>query len=111
MIGRRDVRVRGSHREIFEWYRQLIALRRCVPDLEDGQLDLDAVAFDESARWIRINRGESAVICNFAPTPQRIPIAHDATRLRVSLASKSGVRLDSGVIELPAVSCAILVVK
>jgi len=106
-----EERDRGSHREIFEWYRQLIALRRCVPDLQNGRLDLDAVAFDESARWIRVNRGESAVICNFAPTPQRIPIAHDASRLRVSLASKSGVRLDGGVIELPAVSCAILVVK
>jgi maltooligosyltrehalose trehalohydrolase len=106
-----DERDRGSHREIFEWYRQLIALRRCVPDLANGQLDLDAVAFDESARWIRVNRGESAVICNFAPTPQRIPIAHDATRLRVSLASKSGVRLDDAVIELPGVSVAILVAK
>jgi len=106
-----DERDRGSHREIFEWYRQLIALRRCVPDLENGRLDLDAVAFDESARWIRVNRGESAVICNFAPTPQRIPIAHDTTRLRISLASKTGVQLNSGLIELPAVSIAILVVK
>lgn len=106
-----EERDRGSHREIFEWYRQLIALRRCVPDLQNGRLDLDAVAFDESARWIRVNRGESAVICNFAATPQRIPISRDATPLRVSLASKPGVRLDSGVIELPAVSVAILVVK
>jgi maltooligosyltrehalose trehalohydrolase len=106
-----DERDRGPHRETFEWYRKLIALRRCVPDLENGQLDLDAVAFDESARWIRVNRGEAAVICNFAPTPQRIPIAHDATGLRVALASKSGVRLDDSAIELPAVSVAILVVK
>jgi maltooligosyltrehalose trehalohydrolase len=106
-----DERDRGAHREIFEWYRQLIALRRCVPDLKNGRLDLDAVAFDESARWIRVDRGESAVICNFAPTPQRIPITHDATRLRVSLASKPAVRLEDAAIELPAVSVAILVVK
>jgi maltooligosyltrehalose trehalohydrolase len=103
---------RGEHREIFEWYRQLIALRRCVPDFENGRLDLDAASFDEDARWIRINRGESAaVICNFAPASQSIPIAHAATRLRVSLASKSDVRLDGEVIELPAASVAILVAK
>jgi maltooligosyltrehalose trehalohydrolase len=106
-----EERERGEHREIFEWYRQLIALRRCIPDFENGQLDLDAVAFDQAARWIRIHRGECAVICNFAPTPQRIPITHEATGLHVSLASKSGVRLDGGAVELPAVSVAILVAR
>ena len=105
-------RERREHREIFEWYRQLIALRRCVPDFENGRLDLDAVSFDEDARWIRINRGESAaVICNFALASQCIPVAHEGTRSRVALASKSGVRLDGAVIEVPAVSVAILLPK
>jgi maltooligosyltrehalose trehalohydrolase len=106
-----EERERGAHREIFEWYRQLIALRRCLPDLENGQLDLDAVAFDESARWIRLHRGESAVICNFAPTPQRVPIGHGAAGLHVSLASRSGVRIDDDAIEMPPVSVAVLVAR
>ena len=54
-----DERERGEHREIFEWYRQLIRLRRCVRDFENGRLDLDAVNFDEAARWIRVSRGDS----------------------------------------------------
>jgi maltooligosyltrehalose trehalohydrolase len=106
-----DERERGEHREILEWYRQLISLRRCVRDFENGRLDLDAVTFDERARWISVNRGGPVVICNFAANEQRIPIAHDGTHLRVSLASRPGVSLDSKSIELPAVAVAILVPK
>jgi maltooligosyltrehalose trehalohydrolase len=105
-----DERERREHREIFEWYRRLIRLRRCVRDFENGRLDLDAVSFDEAARWIRVNRGESVVICNFAPAPQRVPVAH-ASRLDISLASKPGVRVDRSLIELPPVSVAILIPK
>jgi maltooligosyltrehalose trehalohydrolase len=104
-------RERGEHREIFEWYRQVIDLRRCVPDFENGRLDLDAVSFDEQARWICFKRGESVVLCNFAPAPQRLPIAHDASRLRVSLASKAEVRVDGAAIDMPRVSVAILTPK
>ncbi len=105
-----DERERGEHREIFEWYRRLIRLRRCAREFENGRLDLDAVSFDEEARWIRINRGDSVVICNFAPTPQRVPVAH-AKRLDISLASKPDVRRDGATIDLPPVSVAILMPK
>jgi maltooligosyltrehalose trehalohydrolase len=106
-----DERERGEHREILDWYRQLISLRRSVRDFENGRLDLDAVTFDEDARWISVNRGGSVVICNFAATEQRIPIGNDATELRVSLASRPEVRFDGKSIELPAVSVAILAAK
>jgi maltooligosyltrehalose trehalohydrolase len=99
---------RGEHREIFEWYRQLIGLRRSVRDFENGELQLDAVKFDEAARWICVSRGECVVVCNFATTAQRIPIAQDANRLRVSIASRPGVRVDGSEIDLPPVSVAIL---
>ncbi len=106
-----DERERGDHRELLEWYRQLISLRRCVRDFENGHLDLDAVTFDEQARWICVNRGESIVICNFAATQQRIPIAREVSHLQVSLASKPGVGFEDKSIELPAASVAILVPK
>jgi maltooligosyltrehalose trehalohydrolase len=103
-----DEREHEEHREIFEWYRQLIALRRCVRDFENGQLKLDSVKFDQAARWICVKRGESMVICNFAPSSQRIPVAHNANLLHVSLASKPGVLVDRATINLPPVSVAIL---
>jgi maltooligosyltrehalose trehalohydrolase len=100
----------GEHREILEWYRRLIELRRCVRDFENGRLDLDAATFDEEARWIRVNRGESVVICNFAPAPHRVPLAN-AVRLHIALASRADVRLDGAVIDMPPVSVAILIPK
>jgi maltooligosyltrehalose trehalohydrolase len=103
-----DERERGEHREIFAWYRQLIRLRRCMPDFENGRLDLDAVAFDEGARWMSVRRGESQVICNFASTTQRVPVARDAAGMRVTLASKPQVQIDGATIDLPPVSVAIL---
>jgi maltooligosyltrehalose trehalohydrolase len=103
-----DERKRGEHREIFEWYRQLIKLRRCIPDFENGRFDLDAVRFDEGARWMWLRRGKSLVICNFATNAQRLQIARDATRMRVALASKPEVRLEGDAIDLPPVSVAIL---
>jgi maltooligosyltrehalose trehalohydrolase len=105
-----DERERGAHREIFEWYRWLIRLRRCARDFENGRLDPDAVSFNEDARWIRVSRGESVVTCNFAPITQHIPVAH-ANRLDISLASKPDVRIDGAMIDLPPVSVAILMPK
>jgi maltooligosyltrehalose trehalohydrolase len=105
-----DERERGAHREILEWYRQLIRLRRCAHDFQNGLLDLDAVSFDEEARWMRVSRGESVVVCNFASIPQRVPLAN-ANRLDISLASKSGVRVANAIIDLPSVCVAILLPK
>jgi hypothetical protein len=78
-----------------------------VRDLENGQLKLDTVKFDEAARWICVSRGESVVIFNFALSSQRIPFGQP-NRLRVSLASKPGVQVNGPTIDLPPVSVAIL---
>jgi maltooligosyltrehalose trehalohydrolase len=101
---------RGTHREILEWYRQLIRLRRCSPDFHNGKLDPDAVTFDEPKRWMCISRGRALVVCNLSPISQYVPVA-DARELRISLASRSGVRLDAASIDLPPVSVAILIPK
>jgi maltooligosyltrehalose trehalohydrolase len=103
-------RERGTHREILEWYRQLIRLRRCSPDFHNGKLDPDAVTFDEAKRWMCISRGRAVVVCNISPISQHVPVA-DARELRVSLASRPGVRLDAASIDLPPVSVAILILK
>lgn len=101
---------RGTHHEIFEWYRRLIRLRQCSRDFKNGRLDLDAVSFDEEARWIRVSRGESVVVCNFAASRQCVPLTH-ANRLDIRLTSKPDVRIDGAMIELPLVSVAILTPK
>jgi maltooligosyltrehalose trehalohydrolase len=105
-----DERENGTHRELYEWYRRLLRLRRCSRDFNNGRLDLDAVDFDEDARWLSLRRGDSIVVCNFAANQRRIPIAH-ADGLEIALASAPGVRVDAGTIDTPAISVAILIPK
>ncbi len=101
-------RERGEHRDILQWYRALIALRRRVPDFTDGRLERTTVVFDEAARWLWMRRGASVVACNLAETAQRISLGEDTGRLKVALASKSEVRLEAAAVHLPPVSVALL---
>jgi hypothetical protein len=52
-------------------YRELIALRKRWPCLNNGRKDLTSVQLDEQARWLRMDRGDPAgsratLLCNFS---------------------------------------------
>jgi maltooligosyltrehalose trehalohydrolase len=85
------------HRELLEWYRALIALRRSCPELTDARLTETSVEHGES--WIVVYRGPVRVAANFGGEPVRLP---DGELL---LASADGVRPGG---ELPGESLAIL---
>jgi maltooligosyltrehalose trehalohydrolase len=89
-------------------YRQLLALRRELP-----AGDVDAISFDESARWLRVRRGRYELVCNFARAEARIP--RGAQRIR--LASDTQARLEPAdgdpadgprIVVLAALSAALL---
>ncbi|HEY6421453.1 MAG TPA: malto-oligosyltrehalose trehalohydrolase [Candidatus Binataceae bacterium] len=101
-------RERGDHRDVLQWYRALIAMRRSVPDLADGRLERTAVSFDEAARWLWMRRGACVVACNLAATGQRISLDTGSEQLVIALASKSEARLEAAAVYLPPVSVAIL---
>ncbi|WP_345473922.1 malto-oligosyltrehalose trehalohydrolase [Actinoallomurus oryzae] len=88
---------RGGHRELLDWYRDLIALRRSCPELTDARLTEVEVEHDES--WIVVYRGSVRVAANLGGDPVRLP---DGALL---LASAPGVRPGG---ELPGESLAIL---
>jgi maltooligosyltrehalose trehalohydrolase len=88
---------RPEHRELLEWYRDLIALRRSCPELTDPRLTEVTVEHDES--WIVLYRGPVRVAANLGTDPVRLP---DGELL---LASAPGVRPGG---ELPGESMAIL---
>jgi maltooligosyltrehalose trehalohydrolase len=69
---------------MLEWYRALIGLRRSTPCLNDGTPGNTRVTFDEQANWLRMDRGNVAVICNLGEE-FRFPALHGA---RVLLASQ-----------------------
>ena len=74
----------SEHAEMLEWYRALIGLRRNTPCLNDGTPGNTRVTFDEQANWLRMDRGNVAVICNLGEE-FRFPAPHGA---RVLLASR-----------------------
>ncbi len=95
---------REPHREMLEWYRQLIALRRSTPCLLDGRLDRVRVEFSENERWLALGRGRVSVACNFAGTARELPAAGH----RVLLCSHPSSNVHGGKLQLPPRSVTIL---
>jgi malto-oligosyltrehalose trehalohydrolase len=88
-----------GHRELLDWYRSLIALRRARPELTDPVLP-DVVEFDEGGRWIAVQRDGLWVLANLGASPVRVPL--DVGRI---LLATPGVTLG---LELPALSFAVV---
>jgi len=63
----------GAHRDLLDWHRALIRLRRAEPALSSGSFEGLAVRFDEGERWLVLERGPFSVACNFSGEPRRIP--------------------------------------
>jgi maltooligosyltrehalose trehalohydrolase len=62
-----------THREMFDWYRALIELRRgrCF---QAALLATPKIRFDEQKNWLVIERGDLVVASNFSSQVQRIPL-------------------------------------
>jgi maltooligosyltrehalose trehalohydrolase len=58
----------GGDPGLRSFYAALLRARRELPS---G--DVDDVAFDEHARWLRVQRGRFALVCNFAAGPAVVP--------------------------------------
>ncbi|MFD8942106.1 maltooligosyl trehalose hydrolase [Streptomyces sp. LaPpAH-199] len=103
---------REPHARLLAWYRELIALRRTLPDLHDPDLAAVKTAFDEDARWFAYRRGDVRVVVNLADRPAAIPLGlgrHRRSGGRV-LASWEPVEAPGpdGVLHLPPESCVVL---
>jgi maltooligosyltrehalose trehalohydrolase len=84
---------REPHREMADWYRQLLRLRRSLPAPETV-----ATAMDERRGWFRFDRGEVSVAFNIGLEPVRVPLPRAHGRL--VLASEP-VRQTEGAVEIP----------
>jgi maltooligosyltrehalose trehalohydrolase len=88
------------------WTRDLIALRRRLPDLADGRRDRLAVTYDETDRWLVVHRGRTAIACNLASARQAVPLP--GTPDGMLLASEHGFVFRDALVELDGESVAIL---
>jgi maltooligosyltrehalose trehalohydrolase len=62
-----------AHREVYNTYRELIALRRRHPELADPRLDRFHV--EAADDWLLLHRGTLRVAVNLGADPARIPAA------------------------------------
>jgi maltooligosyltrehalose trehalohydrolase len=83
--------------ELAALYEELLRLRRALPP------GVGEVAWDEQARWLRVERGDYRLCCNFAAAPAAVPA--DGKRLLLATAP---ARLAGGAVHLPAWSGAVV---
>jgi len=95
-----------GHRELLDWHRALIALRRQTSELLDGRREAVCTRYDEAAQWLVVERGSMAIAVNFADRRQAVPLTGAA--LEVVLSSAAGASLDAHGITLGPESAAIL---
>ncbi|MGW0505413.1 malto-oligosyltrehalose trehalohydrolase [Micromonospora sp. NPDC003241] len=95
-----------EHRQMYEFHRRLIALRKSRPELSDPHLF--AIDVRHGDRFLVMRRGGCLVAANLADKPQRVTLPGVARR--VLLATGEGVTVQRDRIELPAETAAIVAV-
>ncbi|MER7809751.1 malto-oligosyltrehalose trehalohydrolase [Streptomyces sp900116325] len=103
---------REPHARLHAWYRELIALRRTVPDLSDPDLAAVKTAHDEQGRWLAYRRGDLRIAVNLDEKPATIPLGGGRNRTgmgRVLAAWEPVAAPDAdGLLHLPPESSVVL---
>ncbi|HEY8517662.1 MAG TPA: malto-oligosyltrehalose trehalohydrolase [Candidatus Binatia bacterium] len=97
---------REPHASLLAWHRELIRLRRSVPDLADPRRARTSARFDEEARWFVLARGDVVIACNLAQARQRVPLP--AGPARVVLLASDGTQVDGASVTLEPDGVAVL---
>jgi maltooligosyltrehalose trehalohydrolase len=98
-------RQEGSHAEMVEWYRKLIALRKATPALMDGDLSSVQVRFSDPERWLMMERGMVTVAFSLAEKRVELEVPAGSA---LKLASSESVRLREGKLKLPPDTVAVV---
>jgi len=85
----------SEHNSMLRLYRDLIALRKRWPCLNNGRKDLTRVDFDEQGRWLRMDRGDpsgcqAALLCNFSPDRAAFEFDEAGWQLALSTSAAGG---------------------
>lgn len=95
----------GKHKEMLEWFRQLIYLRRHSTSLNDGDMGHVKVKFDEEKKWLTMERGLISVMCNLGTEVVEL---ERPDRFSLALSSKPQIKVDGKKISITPDSIAIL---
>ncbi|MFJ5924272.1 malto-oligosyltrehalose trehalohydrolase [Kitasatospora sp. NPDC092948] len=79
---------RAPHAELLAWYRELIRLRRAVPELAAGDLAAVRVRHDAAAGWLAVHRGHHRVLVRLGGLgggrPLAVPLEGELAALEAS---------------------------
>jgi len=93
-----DERDRAGNREVLEWTRSLLRLRKGEPDFRDG--DMARVRWSHSDGWLVMARGRFRVCVNLGSRDCLVPIPH-VPGPSTMLTSSDRVRWEDGGMALP----------
>lgn len=103
---------REPHTRLHAWYRELIALRRALPDLIDPDLATVKTAYDDEARWLALRRGDLRIAVNLDEKPATIPLGGGRHRSGGGRVLAAWLPVDApgadGALHLPPESCVVL---
>lgn len=103
---------REPHARLQAWYRELITLRRAMPDLSDPDLASVRTAFDEEARWLAFRRGDLRIAVNLSGRPATIALGGGRHRTGGGRVLAAWDPVDApdgdGLLHLPPESCVVL---
>ncbi len=94
---------RSPHRELYEIYRELIRLRRSVPELTDPDFGMLSADWDDAAGWFALHQGSVDVLVNLGTVPRLSP-----ARGTVLFATSAAVSADSEGVAVPPDSAAVV---
>ncbi|WP_066295834.1 malto-oligosyltrehalose trehalohydrolase [Arthrobacter luteolus] len=96
----------GGHARLHQLYKDLLRLRRTVPELSEPDFRKIFVNFDEVSRWLTVLRGKVAVAVSFADSPREVPLPLREPA-EVLLETGPSVFAD-GAVQLPAYGAVII---
>lgn len=105
---RREERSMPDHARALEWYRTLLALRRRLPGLVDGDRASLSTMVDEEARTLAVQRPGVVVAANLGPAAARVAWPGGQPSAAIAACSRPGGRLVGRAVALPGVSAAIV---
>ncbi len=98
----------GKHAEMLKWVKDLIQLRRCTLDLNDGDFGHVEVSCDANGNTLVMRRNAIRVLMNIGDQPCTMPLLSGES---LKLSSTGRVTLENAQVQLPKMSLAILQVQ
>jgi maltooligosyltrehalose trehalohydrolase len=83
----------AEHQFVLQFYKDLIALRKRWPCLNNGRKYLTRVSYDEHKQWLRMDRTDpsgcrAALLCNFSSEPVAFDFDTNGWHLALALPSQ-----------------------